>query len=39
MLHYVHQLFADFVGLPFAAGRVVYSGVLELFGWKQLLAA
>lgn len=36
MLHYVHQLDANFVCLLFDVGQVEYSGV-KLFNWKQLL--
>ncbi len=39
MLHYVHQLVANFVCLLFGARQVVYSGFLELFRWTQLPAA
>lgn len=31
MLHYVHQLVANFVCLPFGAGQVVYSGFIFFF--------
>ncbi len=39
MLHYVHQLFANCVRLPFSAEQVLCSGFLELFDRKQLPAA
>ncbi len=40
MLNFLHQLVANFVCLPFAAGQVVYSGFIRaFFYWKQLPAA
>lgn len=35
MFHFVHQLLANFVSLPFSTEQVVYKGFLELFLWKQ----
>ncbi len=34
MLHYVHQLVADFVFLLFGAWQVVYSGFIGAFSLK-----
>lgn len=31
MFHYIHQLAANLVSLPFCAGQVEYSELLELF--------
>ncbi len=39
MLHYVHQLVANCLCLPFGAVSVVYSGIHQSFCWKQLPAA
>ncbi len=36
MLHYFHQLVANFVCLLFDAKQEVYSVVLVMFHWKQL---
>ncbi len=39
MFHYVHQLVANCVCLPFGAEQGVFSVFLEPFHWKQLPAA
>lgn len=31
MLHFVYRLMANFVSLPFGAGQIVHSWLLELF--------
>ncbi len=36
MLHYVQQLVASFICVPFGVGQVAYSGVLMSSRWKQL---
>lgn len=38
MLHYVHQMDANCVCIPFGVEQVVYYGFLEPFHWKQLAA-
>lgn len=38
MLHFIHQLVAYFVCVPFGGEQVAQSGFIRVFGWKQLPA-